>query len=218
MPAPKPRFFATPAAFRAWLELHHATAAELLVGFYKVGSGKPSLTWPESVDEALCFGWIDGKRQSVNADAYAIRFTPRKPSSVWSAINVAKVAALTATGKMRSAGERAFAHRTPERTGVYSFERAAAAQLPPAHAALLARNAKAQAFFTAQASWYQRTAIHWVISAKQEATRDRRLAQLIADSAAGLRIPALRRTPAAARPADQPANRRARPSKAAPRR
>jgi uncharacterized protein YdeI (YjbR/CyaY-like superfamily) len=186
--ATKPRFFATPAAFRAWLDANHATKSELLVGFYKIRSEKPSMTWPESVDEALCFGWIDGVRRSLGADAYTIRFTPRKPTSIWSAINVAKVKSLRAAGKMRPAGEAAFAKRTAARTGVYSFERSEAAVLPAAHAAQLEAEPKAAAWFAAQAPWYQRTAIHWVISAKREETRERRLAELIRDSRAGRRI------------------------------
>jgi uncharacterized protein YdeI (YjbR/CyaY-like superfamily) len=190
--ATKPTYFATPAQFRAWLEAHHATATELLVGFYKTTSGKPSITWPQSVDEALCFGWIDAKRQSLGEAAYTIRFVPRKPTSIWSAINVAKVEALRKAGKMRAAGEAAFAKRTAEKTGVYSFERNQAAVLSPAQTARFAANAKAHAWFTAQAPSYQRTAIHWVISAKQEATRESRLATLIADSAAGRRIAPLR--------------------------
>src|SRR6516225_1223408 len=125
----KPTYFATPAAFQAWLRVHHAEQAELLVGFYKRGSGRPSITWPESVDEALCFGWIDGVRRSIDAEAYSIRFTPRRPTSIWSAINVARVAELQRQGRMHPAGERAFAARTPERTGVYSFERHQAAKL-----------------------------------------------------------------------------------------
>jgi uncharacterized protein YdeI (YjbR/CyaY-like superfamily) len=190
--ATRPKYFATPADFRIWLEANHATATELLVGFHKTSSDKPSMTWPQSVDEALCFGWIDGKRKSLGADAYTIRFVPRKPTSIWSAINVAKVEALRKAGLMRPAGEAAFARRTAEKTGVYSFERNEAAVLPPDQAARLAGNAKAHAWFTAQAPYYQRTAIHWVISAKQEATRDRRLATLIADSAAGRRIAPMR--------------------------
>ena len=186
--AVKPVYFATPAKFRAWLEAHHVTATELLVGFHKVGSAKSSMTWSESVDEALCFGWIDGVRRSLGADAYTIRFTPRKPTSIWSAINVDKVAALRKADKMRPAGEAAFAKRTEAKTGVYAFERNEAAVLSAEHAAALAANAKAHAWFTAQAPWYQRTAIHWVISAKQVATRDRRFAELVRDSAAGRRI------------------------------
>jgi len=189
----RPRFFATPAAFRAWLEKHHATESELLVGFHKRATGTPSITWPESVDEALCFGWIDGKRQSLGATSYTIRFTPRKPTSIWSAINVAKVEALTKAGKMHAAGLAAYAKRTAERTGVYSFERSEAAVLPPAQAKRLAANAKASVFFEAQPPWYRRAAIHWVISAKQEATRERRFAQLLGDSAAGRTIPPLTR-------------------------
>ncbi|HKP57320.1 MAG TPA: YdeI/OmpD-associated family protein [Polyangiales bacterium] len=189
----KPKFFAAPVAFRAWLEQHHESALELLVGFYKRDSGRPSMTWPESVDEALCFGWIDGVRRSLGADAYCIRFTPRRPGSIWSAINVAKVVTLSAAGKMRPKGERAFAARKPERTAVSSFERQTPAVLPDEHAALLRKNRKASAFFEAQAPWYQRAAIHWVISAKREETRERRLAQLIEDSAAGRTIAPLTR-------------------------
>lgn len=192
-PRSKPLFFASPAAFRRWLDKNHASATELLVGFHKVGSGKPSMTWSESVDEALCYGWIDGVRRSLGADAYTIRFTPRRPTSIWSAINVAKVAELSRQGRMRPAGQRAFDLRTPERTGVYSFERLAAAVLSPAQEAELRANRRAAAFFDAQAPWYRRTAIHWVTSAKQEATRARRLAQLIAESAAARRIGPLNR-------------------------
>jgi uncharacterized protein YdeI (YjbR/CyaY-like superfamily) len=189
----KSTFFATPAAFRKWLDAYHATASELTVGFYKTGSGKPSMTWPESVDEALCYGWIDGVRRSLGDEAYTIRFTPRKPTSNWSAINVAKVAELTRLGKMRPAGQRAFERRTAERTGIYSFERKEPAKLTPAQEAQLRSNARAAAFFDAQPPWYRRTALHWVVSAKQESTRERRLVQLIADSAAGRTIGPLTR-------------------------
>jgi uncharacterized protein YdeI (YjbR/CyaY-like superfamily) len=195
----KPKFFATPGEFRAWLESHHDRARELLVGFYKRSSGRPSMTWPESVDEALCFGWIDGVRRSLGEDAYTIRFTPRRPGSIWSAINVAKVATLTEAGKMRPSGERVFAARRPDRTGVYSFERKEPPVLSNAQATLLRKNAKAAAFFDAQPPWYRRTAIHWVVSAKREDTRARRLAELIADSAAGRRITVLT-SPRAAKP------------------
>ena len=192
-PAQKATFFATPAQFRKWLERHHTSQKELLVGFYKRDSGKPSLTWPESVDEALCFGWIDGVRRSLGSDAYTIRFTPRKPTSIWSAINVDKVAELTKNGKMREAGLRAFAARTAAKTGVYSFERNEAAKLTASQEKTLRANRKAAAFFDAQPPWYRRTAVHWVISAKREETRERRLAQLIADSAAGRTIGPLTR-------------------------
>jgi uncharacterized protein YdeI (YjbR/CyaY-like superfamily) len=187
----KPRFFATPASFRAWLEEHHATKGELLVGFRKKATGKPSITWPQAVDEALCFGWIDGVRKSLGADSYTIRFTPRRPTSIWSANNVARVGELTKTGRMAKAGLEAFALRTPERTGVYSFERNSAAVLCAADEAQLRANTRAARYFDAQAPWYRRTAIHWVISAKKPETQQRRLAQLIADSAAGRPVPPL---------------------------
>jgi uncharacterized protein YdeI (YjbR/CyaY-like superfamily) len=189
----KPRFFAKPADFRAWLEKHHAAHDELLVGFYKKGSGRPSITWPESVDEALCFGWIDGVRRGLGDEAYTIRFTPRRARSIWSAVNVAKVAELTKLGRMRPVGERAFAARTLERTGVYSFERLEAAKLTKAQEAMLRANRKAAAFFDAQPPGYRKVATHWVVSAKKEETRERRLKRLIADSAAGRRIGVLER-------------------------
>lgn len=189
----KPKFFATPADFRAWLEKHHATKTELVVGFHKKGTGKPSITWPESVDEALSFGWIDGVRHSLGEHAYTIRFTPRRASSIWSAVNVARVAELTKLRRMRPAGLRAFAARTPERTGIYAFERHEAAKLTKAQEKTLRANPKAAAFFDAQPPGYRKTVIHWVVSAKREETRQRRLRLLIADCAAGLRIGPLRR-------------------------
>ena len=195
----KPLFFATPNEFRAWLELHHAAKTELLVGFYKKGSGKPSITWPQSVDEALCFGWIDGVRRSLGDDAYTIRFTPRKATSIWSAINVDKVSELEKLGKMRDAGRRAFAGRSAAKTGVYSFERKETAKLTGPQERMLRSNRKAAAFFDAQPPWYRRTATHWVISAKRDETRARRLAQLIADSAAGRTIGPLTRPAGAAK-------------------
>jgi uncharacterized protein YdeI (YjbR/CyaY-like superfamily) len=188
-----PTFFPTPAAFRKWLAANHATRTELLVGFYKTSSGKPSITWPESVDEALCFGWIDGVRKGLDADAYTIRFTPRKPTSIWSAINVAKVATLRKAGRMQPAGEAAFAKRTAARTGVYSFERAEAAKLSAAESRALRANPEAAAFFAAQPPWYQRAAAHWIVSAKREDTRAKRLAALITDSAAGRTVKPLTR-------------------------
>ena len=181
----KPTYFATPAKFRAWLETYHATSPELLVGFYKVGSGKPSMTWPESVDEALCFGWIDGVRRSLGAEAYTIRFTPRKPTSIWSAVNVDKIAALRKAKKMQPAGEAAYGKRTAAKTAVYAFERSEAAVLSAEHADIFAADTKAAAWFATQAPWYQRVALHWVVSAKQPVTRDRRLAELVRDCAAG---------------------------------
>jgi len=189
----EPMFFATPEAFRAWLEEHHASATELLVGFHKKGSGRPSITWPEAVDQALCFGWIDGVRRSIDDDSYSIRFTPRKPSSAWSAVNVARVEELTRQGLMRPAGVEAFARRSPERTGTYSYEQRAAAALDPEHERRFRAEAAAWAFFQAQPPWYRRAATWWVVSAKREETRERRLAQLIADSAAGRPIGPLTR-------------------------
>jgi uncharacterized protein YdeI (YjbR/CyaY-like superfamily) len=199
----KPKFFPTPGDFRAWLEAHHATKTELLVGFHKKGSGRPSIAWPESVDEALCFGWIDGVRHSLTDAAYTIRFTPRKTTSTWSAVNVARVEELTKAGRMRPAGLRAFAARRADRTGVYSFERSRAAVLSKEQEKRLRSNRRASAFFDAQPPGYRRTAIHWIISAKRPETRERRLSQLIADSAAGRRIKPLAR-PARSRSPSEP--------------
>jgi uncharacterized protein YdeI (YjbR/CyaY-like superfamily) len=188
----EPLFFTRPEDFRRWLAAHHQSAKELWVGFHKKGSGRPSITWPESVDEALCFGWIDGIRRSLDADSYVIRFTPRKPGSTWSSVNTRRATALLRSGRMRPAGRRAFEARDPEKSGIYSFERAAATLSAAAEARFKA-NAKAWAFFQSQPPGYRRTAVHWVSSAKQEATRERRLDTLIADSEAGLRIGPLRR-------------------------
>jgi uncharacterized protein YdeI (YjbR/CyaY-like superfamily) len=190
----RPIFFPSPAAFRAWLEAHHATQKELLVGFHKRATGKSSLTWQESVDEALCFGWIDGVRHSAGADAYTIRFTPRKPTSTWSAVNVGRVAALKKEGRMRPAGLAAFAARKAEKTATYSYEREHA-KLSPAEERALRGDRAAAAFYDAQPPWYRRTSVYWVASAKKEQTRARRLARLIADSAAGRAISPLRRKP-----------------------
>jgi uncharacterized protein YdeI (YjbR/CyaY-like superfamily) len=189
----KPRFFATSAKFRAWLEANHAHESQLLVGFYKVGSGKPSITWPESVDEALCFGWIDGVRRSLGSEAYTIRFTPRKPTSIWSAINIKRVAELKKLGKMTPAGLRAFAARKAERSAVYSYERSEVAALSAAEEKQLRANAKAAAYLAGQPPWYRRATTHWIVSAKKPETRARRLATLISDSAAGKTIGPLTR-------------------------
>jgi uncharacterized protein YdeI (YjbR/CyaY-like superfamily) len=185
----KPTFFPTPADFRAWLERHHETASELLVGFYKKGSGRPSITWPESVDEALCFGWIDGVRRTIDDESYSIRFTPRRSRSIWSAVNVKRAEELTKLGRMHPAGLRAFAARDPKRSGIYSFEQRKEGQkLAPEYQAKLQANKKAWAFFQSQAPYYQRMASWYVMSAKKEETRLKRLATLIADSAKGRRI------------------------------
>lgn len=184
----EPTFFETPEQFRAWLEQNHESAPELLVGFHKRGSGRPSITWPESVDEALCFGWIDGVRRSLGEHSYTIRFTPRRPGSIWSARNVARVEALTGEGLMRPAGLAAYERRSDERTGVYSFENREQATFTREQERSFRANRGAWKFFQSQAPWYRRTATHWVVSAKREDTRERRLAQLIDDSAQGRRI------------------------------
>jgi uncharacterized protein YdeI (YjbR/CyaY-like superfamily) len=189
----EPTFFATPAAFRAWLERHHADERELLVGFYKKGSGRPSLTWPESVDEALCFGWIDGVRRSIDADSYSIRFTPRQKRSIWSAVNIKRAEELIAEGRMTAAGRAALAARTEDRSRVYSHERRAAPELDPAQQARFEANAAAWEWFQGRPPSYRRQALHWVTSAKRPETRDRRLATLIADSAAGRTVKPLTR-------------------------
>ncbi len=190
--SPKPRFFASPAEFRKWLEEHHATASELWVGYYKTSSGKPSITWPQSVDEALCFGWIDGVRKSLNDESYTIRFTPRKPGSTWSRVNIQRVAELSRLGRMQPSGLAVFQARDEKKTGLYSFERAAV-KLDAAYENKLRANAKAWTFFQAQAPWYRRTASFWVMDAKREETRLKRLDQLIHDSAEGRTIPPLTR-------------------------
>ena len=183
-------FFETPAEWRAWLAEHHATAAEVEVGFRKRASGLPSLTWSEAVDEALCFGWIDGVRHSVDDTAYRNRFTPRKPGSKWSKVNIAKVAALTKAGKMEPAGVAAFERRV---AADYSSERERPAELPPEFEAQLRANPRAWEDFQARPPSYRRAATHWVMSAKREPTRERRLAQLIDCSAQGRTVPPLTR-------------------------
>jgi uncharacterized protein YdeI (YjbR/CyaY-like superfamily) len=191
----KPHFFPTSADFRKWLEQNHATEMEVAVGFYKRSSGKPSITWPESVDAALCYGWIDGVRHSIDAVSYRIRFTPRKPTSTWSAINVRRVAELTKLGLMRPAGVKAFEARKGDKTGIYAYEQRKTAKLPPQFQKRFRANKKAWDFFQSQPPWYQRTASYRVISAKLETTREKRLAELIRDSEAGLSIKELRRRP-----------------------
>ncbi len=190
-----PTFFATPDAFRAWFEEHHATTQELLVGFYKKSSGKPSITWPEAVDEALCFGWIDGVRKSIDDVSYSIRFTPRKPRSTWSAVNIKRVGELTELGRMRPAGLKAFEERTEEKSAIYAYEQEKTTELDATYEQQFRANTQAWDFFQAQAAWYRRTAIWWVISAKREETRLKRLATLIEDSEQGRTIgPLTRRT------------------------
>ena len=189
----KALFFATPEEFGAWLEEHHESESELLVGFYKKGSGKPSITWPESVEQALRFGWIDGIRRSLGEESYTIRFTPRKPSSNWSKVNVATVERLKAEGSMAPAGLRAYEARREDRTGLYSFERRQAAELPPDFERRFQASRKAWEWFSSRPPGYRRTATHWVVSAKRDDTRRRRLETLIDCSAEGRKIPLLAR-------------------------
>jgi uncharacterized protein YdeI (YjbR/CyaY-like superfamily) len=183
----KATFFKTPAAFRGWLAAHHATSNELWVGFYKKGSGKPSLTWPESVDEALCFGWIDGIRKSIDEESYRIRFTPRKPTSVWSAVNIKNVAKLIEENRMQPPGMNAFAARKENRSGIYSYEQRSAELVEP-YLAKLKRNKTAWKFFQAQPPSYRKVLNWWVVSAKKEETRLKRLDKLIEESAQGRRM------------------------------
>jgi uncharacterized protein YdeI (YjbR/CyaY-like superfamily) len=191
--AMKPTFFAAPDGLRAWLAANHDKRTELWVGFHKRGTGRPSITWPESVDAALCFGWIDGVRKGIDDERYMIRFTPRQPRSIWSKVNIARVGELTKRGLMHAAGLAAFAARDPKRSGVYSFERTDTHTLAPAYEKRLRANAKAWAFFGGQAPWYRRAANHWVMSAKKEETREKRLATLIDDCAHGRTIKPLTR-------------------------
>lgn len=184
----KPKFFATPAAFRAWLEKNHLTADELLVGFHKRDSGKASMTWPESVDAALCYGWIDGVRRSLGETSYTIRFTPRRARSIWSTVNITRMAFLVQEGLVRPAGLAAFERRTDDKSNVYAYERKQEAKLSPSDERKFRANRAAWAFFTAQAPSYQRVMTHYVVSAKKEETRARRLDALIAASAQGKRI------------------------------
>jgi uncharacterized protein YdeI (YjbR/CyaY-like superfamily) len=185
-------FFETPTAFRAWLEANHETASELWVGFHKKATGRPSMVWSEAVDQALCFGWIDGIRKRVDGDSYANRFTPRKPRSTWSNVNIEKVARLSEQGLMTPAGLRAFEARDPVKSGIYSFEQRPET-LPPAFEEQFRANADAWTFWQTQPPGYRRTATFWVLSAKREDTRQRRLATLIEDSAHGRRIGLLAR-------------------------
>ena len=183
-----PRFFATAAEFRRWLHTNHATATELLVGFHKVGSGQPSMTWPESVDEALCYGWIDGVRRSLGADDYTIRFTPRKARSIWSKVNVAKVEALIAQKRMMPAGLAAYERLDPDRSGIYSFEKPPMTFTGEARRDFR-RNRAAWTFFEAQPPSYRQVATNYVLSAKRAETRARRLVSLIEHSSRGERLP-----------------------------
>jgi uncharacterized protein YdeI (YjbR/CyaY-like superfamily) len=188
----KPVFFADREAFRAWLDEHHCTASELWMGLYKKGSGRPSITWPEAVDEALCFGWIDGIRQRIDDESYMNRFTPRKPTSNWSAVNVRRVEELTKQRRMRAAGLKAFRERREDKTAAYSYEQRHQAKLDPAQERRFRSKTRAWEWFQKQPKGYRTTALYWVMSAKKPETRELRLDTLIEDSAKGRRVPPLR--------------------------
>ena len=192
MTAANAKFFATPALWRAWLEGNYDKASEVWVGFYKRSSGKPSIIWSEAVDQALCFGWIDGIRVSIDALSYRIRFTPRRPGSTWSTINVKKVAELSKQGLMRDAGLKAFHQRESGNSGVYSYEQRHSAKLSAAQERQFRAQKKAWDYFQRQPPGYRRIAIFWVVSAKKDETRTKRLATLITESENGRRIGLLR--------------------------
>jgi uncharacterized protein YdeI (YjbR/CyaY-like superfamily) len=187
----EPTFFSTPAELRAWFEAHADTERELLVGFRRKGSGLPSITWPEAVDEALCVGWIDGVRRSLDDTSYTIRFTPRQARSTWSAVNLRRVPQLIAEGRMRPAGLAAYERRSDDRSAIYAYEQRHSSELAPEEQAALHANEAAAAFWQQQPPGYRKTAAYWIVSAKKPETRARRLAQLIGESAAGRRVGAL---------------------------
>ena len=183
---PGPTFFSTEADFRHWLEANHKNSDELLVGFWKKGSGKPSIDWPQARDQALCFGWIDGIRKSLGDDAYTIRFTPRRKGSIWSKVNVERYRALKAAGLMRHAGEAAY-ERDKHRSGLYSYERETAA-LDPEEEARIRTDAKAWKEWEKVPPGRRKAVLHWVTSAKKPETRAKRLAELIEGLAAGRKV------------------------------
>jgi uncharacterized protein YdeI (YjbR/CyaY-like superfamily) len=182
------RFFETGNAFRAWLEANAAIANELLVGYHKVGSGLPSMSWSESVDEALCFGWIDGVRKRIDEHTYCIRFTPRKPTSIWSAINIAKFEQLRTQGRITPTGERAFACRTAAKSVVYAYEQQSTAKLSVEELRTFKNHKLAWRFFEATPPGYKKTILHWVTTAKRADTRTSRFAKLVEACAAGQRL------------------------------
>jgi uncharacterized protein YdeI (YjbR/CyaY-like superfamily) len=183
----KPKFFSSPSLFREWLERNHSTATELSLGFHKKSSGKKSITYPEALDEALCFGWIDGVRRNLDETSYTIRFTPRKPKSIWSLVNLRNVERLKKEGRMQPPGLEAFARRDPKRTGIYSFENRPRA-LSPAYAKLFRKNKAAWAFFEREPPSIKKTVIFYIMSAKKEETRLRRLQYVIDSSEKGVRV------------------------------
>lgn len=184
----KPTFFQTPAEFREWLAKNHTSKQELLVGFYKKDSGKPSITWPESVDQALCFGWIDGIRKSIDEISYSIRFTPRKPGSIWSKVNITRAQALIAQGQMLPVGLRAYEARRENKSGIYSYEQRSI-ELEEPYNQLLKKNKAAWNFFQAQPVSYRKAVYWWIMSAKKEETRLKRLEKLAGFSAEEQRLP-----------------------------
>ena len=186
-------YFADPRAFRTWLAANAHSVDELWVGYWRKATGRASVTWEETVDEALCVGWIDGIRKRVDDEAYTIRFTPRRPRSVWSNRNIERYHALSEAGLIRPAGEAAWSRRREDRSGVYSFEQSHEPELSATYLQRLESDSDAHAFWQASPPGYRRRASHWVMSAKREETRERRLTALIEDSAAGLRVKPLRR-------------------------
>jgi uncharacterized protein YdeI (YjbR/CyaY-like superfamily) len=183
-----PRFFETGSEFRAWLEANASTATELLIGYHKVGTGRPSMSWSESVDEALCFGWIDGVRKRIDHHTYSIRFTPRKPTSIWSAVNIAKFEQLREQGRMTPAGAKAFANRTEAKSVVYSYEQKTAAELSGVELRAFKRNKAAWRFFDATPPSYKKVILHWVNTAKRTETRASRFTKLVEACAAAQRL------------------------------
>ncbi|MEY2603183.1 MAG: hypothetical protein QOH31_957 [Verrucomicrobiota bacterium] len=187
MTNPEPLFFTDQTSFRDWLKVHHQTRLELWVGFYKRDSGRASITWPESVDEALCFGWIDGIRKRVDNLSYTIRFTPRRKRSVWSTINIKRVRVLTGEGRMQAAGLKAFEARRENKSGIYSYEQQRE-QMEEPYRSVLKKNKAAWTFFQSQPAWYRQQTDWWVISAKKEETRQKRLQKLIDSCTRGKRL------------------------------
>lgn len=194
MPTPiSIKYFRTPAGLRSWFEKNHATKREQWIGYYKKDSGTPSITWPESVDQALCFGWIDGIRKSVDDKRYTIRFTPRRTASIWSEINIKRVKELTKLGLMKREGLKVFEQRDGKKSNRYSFEQRRNPVLPALYEKQFKSHKNAWAFFSSQPPWYRKASVWWIISAKQEKTKMQRLERLIQDSDNGNAIPALRR-------------------------
>ena len=179
-------FFASAEELRDWFDAHHETADELWVGYHRKATGRPTVTWPQAVDEALCVGWIDSVRYRLDDERNAQRFTPRRKGSIWSAVNTKRADELIAEGRMRPAGKRAFEARSPEKTAIYSYERETAAFTEEQQARFEADTA-AWSFFQAQAPSYRRNITHWVSSAKRDETRERRFEKLLEDSRAGRR-------------------------------